>query len=543
MKYTRVLLVFLAGCALLPIATLAAPADRLERTPPPLLLAPTDDRPLEDPSTLAERSRRVEISRNLIQAIDPAQNPTVLLDLFDGENVVARFERVETPRAGSRIWVGRIDGDPLSRVFLTVRGSAALLHVNSPVHGVYEVMPLPVGRTGNVLRKIDTTRFEACDAEEHGAEAGTCSGGHAAAPPETSATASGSSRLEPRNTGQGSAGLSGGKGGSTCSEDGSTIEVLIVYTDDAATANGGTAGIEALADAAVVAANDAYANSQITPRLRLVGVHRALGYQESNSAEVNLCRLETRFDGFLDDVPPIRDALGADVVSLFVDDLFLSDGKARFSIEPGVGGPIAFPERAFNVVEDGAAVNNLTFAHEVGHNQGSRHDWVADPSAGVFEYSHGYTASTFRTIMSIQTSRPRVAHFSNPNVLFNGAPTGVTGPTNQPTDNARSINETAVLVSSFRCCDNRDAQGDCVLPTCPGSYDCGPDCQPQFPFQCDTNPFGQDACKKGTGEFQGCARGIGIKKCDCTSGVPGAFCLNQDQALVCLPYTTVPVCE
>jgi len=40
----------------------------------------------------------------------------------------------------------------------------------------------------------------------------------------------------------------------------------------------------------------------------------------------------------------------------------------------------------------------------------------------------------------------RVAYFSNPNVIFNGAPTGI----NNARDNARSINNTADTIAGYR---------------------------------------------------------------------------------------------
>lgn len=82
---------------------------------------------------------------------------------------------------------------------------------------------------------------------------------------------------------------------------------------------------------------------------------------------------------------------------------------------------------------------NHTFAHEIGHNLGAKHDWYVDDKAGAYDFSHGHVDPElgFRTIMSYRhlcevagTECPRITWFSNPriNVLatsrFVGVPSG-----------------------------------------------------------------------------------------------------------------------
>jgi hypothetical protein len=92
-----------------------------------------------------------------------------------------------------------------------------------------------------------------------------------------------------------------------------------------------------------------------------------------------------------------------------------------------------------------------TFAHEIGHVQGARHDdHVANPT-----YARGYVftspGSLNRTIMAVGTGCDpangcRVQFFSNPDVTFNGIPVGIAGERN----NALRINETARQILNHR---------------------------------------------------------------------------------------------
>ena len=96
----------------------------------------------------------------------------------------------------------------------------------------------------------------------------------------------------------------------------------------------------------------------------------------------------------------------------------------------------SFVTAAFNVANYGAISPNYTFAHELGHNMGLRHDWYVDNAATPFPYAHGYAdrSEGWRTIMSYNdvcddatTFCTRLLYFSNPANSFNGNPMGVAG--------------------------------------------------------------------------------------------------------------------
>ena len=117
----------------------------------------------------------------------------------------------------------------------------------------------------------------------------------------------------------------------------------------------------------------------------------------------------------------------------------------------------AFESAAYSVSVRQCAVDNLTFPHELGHNQGANHNPESGlpPAQAVFPYAFGHYvdggANPFRTILSTTTSGicascPRIPYFSNPSVNFNGQPTGIV----DQRDNARTINDTALVFSRFR---------------------------------------------------------------------------------------------
>ena len=90
---------------------------------------------------------------------------------------------------------------------------------------------------------------------------------------------------------------------------------------------------------------------------------------------------------------------------------------------------------------------------------------------GAYSYSNGYkqTAGTnkFRTIMAYDAncSCPRINYWSNPNVTYNGLPTGIDPGSSQGAANSLTLNNTRTLVANFRAT---------VVPITPGGHTTGP---------------------------------------------------------------------
>jgi hypothetical protein len=214
----------------------------------------------------------------------------------------------------------------------------------------------------------------------------------------------------------------------------------VVYTPRAGEAAGGAAAITSLVGLGLAETNLALEKSEIETRLRLVEL-REVSFSEAGRVESDLEILREENDGALDEVHELRDAHGADVVQLVVEE---GDG-CGIAYSMGRAGA-SFSEWAFSVVERSCIDTTYAMAHELGHNLGCDHAPEDPKTKGAFAYSFGYKdlVAGFRTVMAYGPGR-RVARFSNPRILFGGAPAGT-----ERQDNARSLNELRVTASRFR---------------------------------------------------------------------------------------------
>lgn len=227
-------------------------------------------------------------------------------------------------------------------------------------------------------------------------------------------------------------------------DDGSQIDVMVVYSDDVRVALGGTTQAQAFAQQAIAITNTAYQNSNITPRVRLV-YSREIAYDETPgtlNAALNWITGNAT-------VAADRNTYKADLVAFIVETANDSCGLAWQMTTVNTN----FAPNAFSSTGRSCTVGNISFPHELGHNQGADHN-PEDGSAAsslAYPYAFGhYINGSFRTVMAYANQCTggcaRVAYFSNPSVIYNGFATGIT---NQR-DNARVLNNTAFTVANFR---------------------------------------------------------------------------------------------
>jgi hypothetical protein len=229
------------------------------------------------------------------------------------------------------------------------------------------------------------------------------------------------------------------------------VDVMVGYTPAVLDAAGGISAINALIALAVSETNTGLVNSGVAQRINLV--HTTLvSYSETFfDWDITLDRLQGTTDGFMDQVHPLREAHQADLVVLLVNDGQFC-GLGYLMITPSK----SFAPFGFSLVNWECATGNYSLAHEMGHNMGSEHDRTNADGLGSYAYSFGYQAPnrSFRTIMAYDCDRPggcpRINHWSNPDVFYNGQPTGVVFTSPVSADNRRSLNNTAPFVCNFR---------------------------------------------------------------------------------------------
>jgi hypothetical protein len=363
------------------------------------------------PRVLPQRAYR-ESARGVRLNREKLRRGTFFVDL-PGDVSFEAVRELQHEMTGDRFaWVGHARGNPKNRAVLGVSGDAVAgtfayggrLFKLEPrangTHVVSEVSPRDPAPEGDPVPVFDPAAFDL--------------------------------------PGQGSAAVAASDAG------GAVIDVMVAYTP-AVLAIYGEQGIEALVIQAVAETNQGYANSGMSTRLNLVGTVLT-DYTTSGDMLTDLGRLRHTSDGHMDELHALRDELGADLVSL----IDKQSGYCGLAYRMTGLSPF-FASSAFSVVNHSCATGYFSFGHELGHNQGVHHDLeAAAGSSAIFPYAFGYQdpLGDFRTIMAYNCPGGcvRINHFSNPDVLFNGEPTGVAS----QSDNARAIDETAAVVANFR---------------------------------------------------------------------------------------------
>ena len=363
----------------------------------------------QDPKVIRQRFVRANFG-----LLTRTRGQALRLNLFDDVAYNVIIESTESPSVQTRgqsgsVQVGTIEGIPDSEVYLASRGNTLSGNIRLPDGKFYQIRSVSPGV--QAVREINQAAFPPDHApgdfkavQKHSATRGT--------------------RSSPTQI--------------AFVKD-SVIKVIVLYTSETLQAAGGTE--DAISSAIALAqaeTNRGFANSRIAARLRIVA-SRQVDYPESGEGDIDLDRLLDPSDGFLDDIPALRQQYGADAVSLWVSDM---DACGIGCINKSAS---EFRNRAFSVVSLDCATGVYSFAHELGHNLGATHDPDnSEPGEGIFPYSHGYQDPNgeFRTIMAYKKGCPgkcpRINLWSNPDRSYNGKPLGIRDRAN----NAETLSQT-----------------------------------------------------------------------------------------------------
>ena len=173
-------------------------------------------------------------------------------------------------------------------------------------------------------------------------------------------------------------------------QDGNTvIDVMVVYTEEARRDRGSKVAMIAAANQAVNWANIAFDNSDVDLSFRLVHIHE-ISYSESGSSSTDLSNLQDA--RVLPEVHELRDAHGADIVSLWTDGDYGGLGNLG-ALNQWTDGRFAFNVCSSSTKFGSSKIYSI-FTHECGHNLGCGHardqDEEAGPSDTFPEYGAGW---------------------------------------------------------------------------------------------------------------------------------------------------------
>ncbi len=338
---------------------------------------------------------------------------TLEIELFNNERVTLVEHRIEVRAANDFSWIGSVEGYEGSIAILVVKNGNITGQLNF-AGKQYDINP----SKGNLhkLSKIDLDALPSLEGDVHDEE-------H---PIEALESGLETSSTEPTASAAAYAG------------NAETIDVLAVYSKEAAFYY---SDVEERIQLAIDYTNTAYELSGIPHRVNLAAAV-ALDHNESGTNH-EITWMGNLFDGKMDEVHALREQYNADVISFWASHIDNLCGQANAILSGSVS-----PTHILRV-----SCGNRTFAHELGHNQGARHNMEQDGTLSPFRYGHGTGAAngSWRTIMSYSNACPsggiceRVSYFSTPNVSLNGEPMG----DSEYRDNARVITETGADLAAF----------------------------------------------------------------------------------------------
>ncbi|MDE0178824.1 MAG: leucine-rich repeat domain-containing protein [Gammaproteobacteria bacterium] len=401
------------------------PGDEDDRAP----LRSTARMPTRGGDTVRHREVRVDFERLALvkRTLEAGQSASLYLNLFDDVAFRAVDLRIAPTGSGGYSLAGRLEGVLFGTATIVVSGEIV---------------------KGTVRTSSGTYTIDAVD--------GVC---HIRLVDPSTLPPLGEPLRPPESLYRGYDGSATNLTSATADDHESVVDVLVVYTPAARDAIGGILPAIAQVELFVAEANQAFADSGVDQQIFLTRVVE-VDYQESGSASLDLNRLANPSDGHMDIVHELREKSGSDLVHIIAD----VSGVCGIAFIMWQVSPL-FERLGFGLTDHGCG--GLTFAHELGHNMGLRHDRYVDSGNTPFPYSHGYVnratfeegapaESRWRTIMSYPNECSdagfvcqELLRFSNPDQEYEGDPMGI-AEGDEAADARRGLNDTRHVIAGFR---------------------------------------------------------------------------------------------
>ncbi|MBS1538653.1 MAG: zinc-dependent metalloprotease [Bacteroidetes bacterium] len=216
------------------------------------------------------------------------------------------------------------------------------------------------------------------------------------------------------------------------------MRVLVLYTTAAVSAVG-SGNLQTHAQNSIATMNLANSNSAVSFEAELVYVGQTSYTEVGYFTDVPRFRING--DGYMDEVHALREEFSADICVL------MSNNTDYCGLAAGIK---TCEDFGFCAVYWDCAISNYSFAHEIAHLFGCRHNTEADATNAPYADAHGYRdiSNGWRTIMAYQSSpaTTRIAYWSNPSINYSGNPMGTTATHN----NARILNTYWSNTMNFR---------------------------------------------------------------------------------------------
>jgi len=366
----------------------------------------------EENNPYVQSNRYVEIDSTALR-----NESTLILNLFDNIKLTAIIERIDERTSNNLTFFGKIENEPISQIIIVLKQDRV---------------------TGNIKYQDKVYHIRWMGANVHSVAEVDWKAMPVGGPPVAMAESYAINDNSPE--------IQAGSVAGASTDDGSTIDVMVAYTQAAASMG----DIQSEIQLAIDDINQAMINSSVSLTFRLV--HTVMvDYNETGIALTDLNRLGSSGDGFMDGIADLRNTYGADLVALVTETMNKWGGLGQMnSSTPN-------ESRAFHVTIR-QALTYGTFAHEVGHNLGMHHEKAQDATGGAYSYSHGYVDLTnrFKTIMSYGTQCGVAGFYCTSINYYSSAPSsGVTYNGHiigdaVNADNRLTVLNTKLAISRFR---------------------------------------------------------------------------------------------